>query len=380
MNLKIFACGDIYNKNSKEDFVDDNLKNIIKKCDVSICNFEGPVKSDGMKPIKKAGPHIFQDKTSIKTLKDSGFNLVSLANNHIFDYGQDALNETIKELEKNNIDYIGGGKNYKDTYRTKIINKHGIKIGILSAAENEFGCMYEEMNRGGYAWIFSEIIEDNIRSLKKEVDFVILLAHAGVENIEIPIKEWRNKYKRFCDLGVDVIIGHHPHVSQGFEHYNKSIIFYSLGNFYFDYGELNDKSDDSYSVILDISKEKIDFEIIYHKKINQKTKLTEEQDVNFNIEYLNNLLRDEYEKRNNDVCLKLFNSYYYDYYKTALGLFPKNTKHINKIKHFIKKIFFNKQILDNNNLLLLHNIRIDSHRFVVQRALSLISEEKEYNK
>jgi poly-gamma-glutamate capsule biosynthesis protein CapA/YwtB (metallophosphatase superfamily) len=58
-----------------------------------------------------------------------------------------------------------------------------------------------------------------------------MITHAGVENIKFPIKEWRDRYKRFCDVGVDVVIGHHPHVPQGYEKQNKSMIFYSLGNF-----------------------------------------------------------------------------------------------------------------------------------------------------
>jgi len=67
--------------------------------------------------------------------------------------------------------------------------------------------------------------------LKAEVNFVVLIAYAGVEDIYFPIKEWRERYKRLCDIGVDVIIGRHPHVPQGYEKHNDSIILYSLGDF-----------------------------------------------------------------------------------------------------------------------------------------------------
>lgn len=373
MSIKLFFCGDVVNFRAKEDFIDDELKSIIKSSDLAICNFEAPIKCNKMQPIKKAGPHLYQSRESIRYLKNVGFNFVSLANNHIYDYGQDALVETIQELKNFKIDFIGAGVDFYEAYQPKIIYKNGIKIGFLAGCENEFGCLYEDRNRGGYAWLFHYLIEDNIRELRKSCDFLVLVAHAGVEDIEIPIKEFRDRYKRLCDIGVDVIIGHHPHVPQGYEEYNDSLIFYSLGNFYFDIMGFENKSDDSFSVIIELEKnKKVRFEIIYHKKIEGKTCLVKPHEVNFNLEYLNSLLGDVYNKLNDEICLKLFNQYYYSYYEYALGVMPKSASFVSKIKYVIKKNIKNN--VDKRYLLLLHNIRIDSHRFVVQRALSLISE------
>lgn len=69
--------------------------------------------------------------------------------------------------------------------------------------------------------------------LRNEVDLIIFFAHAGLENYDIPLIEWRERYKRLCDLGVDCVVASHPHVSQGFEQYNGQYIFYSLGNLFF---------------------------------------------------------------------------------------------------------------------------------------------------
>lgn len=378
MSLKFFACGDLVNFTAKSDFVDEQLKNIIRSSDMAICNFEAPIKNSGMQGIKKAGPHLFQSKESVKYLKDIGFDFVSLANNHIYDYGQKGIEETIKELKKFHIDFIGGGGDFEEAYKTTIIEKNGIKIGLLAACENEFGCLYQEQNRGGYSWLFHESIEDNIRELKAKCNFVVMITHAGVENIDIPIKEWRDRYKRLCDVGVDVIIGHHPHVPQGYEKHNNSLIFYSLGNFYFDTASFTDKSDDSYSIVLEFEKSKgVGFEIIYHKKINGQTCLVDKDEVSFDINHLCGLIGTGYKKRNDEISIELFNKYYYGYYESALGVMPKNAKLLSKIKWLIKKLLFPKHGIDNKNLMLLHNIRIDSHRFLVQRALSLISEIKE---
>ncbi len=376
MSVRLFACGDIVNSTVKKDFIDISLESIIQNSDISIGNFEAPINISPMNPISKAGPHVYQSRESVKCLKDAGFNFMSLANNHIYDYGQSALENTIGELNKYYIEYIGAGLNFEDAYVSKKIEKNGITIGLLAIAENEFGCLYEPQNKGGYAWIFHHLVEDNIRKLKQEVDIVVLIAHAGVENIAFPLKEWRDRYKRLCDVGVDVVIGHHPHVPQGYEKYNKSMIFYSLGNFYFDTSSFKDNSDDSYSVVLEFVKSGLkDFKIIYHKKIDGQTRRVEKNEVNFSCEYLNSLLENNYEKLNNEMCIELFNKYYRSYYEFALNAIPKNTTILQIVKFIIKKILFKIRNEDSNNLLLLHNIRIDSHRFVVQRALSLISEK-----
>lgn len=373
--IKFFACGDIVNFTSKSDFVDNSLKTIINSCDLAICNFEAPIKTSNSNPIKKAGPHVFQASESIKYIKDAGFNMVSLANNHIYDYGQQALANTINELQNQGIDFVGAGLTFDKAYQTRIVNKNGVKLAIIAGCENEFGCLFEYKNKGGYAWLFHNLIEDNIRELKKQVDFIILIAHAGIEEIDFPIKEWRDRYKRLCDVGVDLIIGHHPHVPQGYEKYKMSTIFYSLGNFYFDTVGFEDKSDDSYSVVFEITKSGLkDFVIIWHKKIDGQTQKVNKEELSFSLEDLNKLLLEDYERRNNQISLKLFKDYYCSYYEESLGVIPSNSTFVSRLKFITKKLLSLTKSTDERNLLLLHNIRIDSHRFLVQRALSLLSE------
>jgi len=118
VTLKLFACGDIVNLRSKKDFVDEKIKNLIQSSDISICNFEAPIETNNMKAIKKAGPHVYQSKKSIEYLSEAGFNMVSLANNHIYDYGQESLDNTIVELNKYNIDIIGAGVDFDSAYET----------------------------------------------------------------------------------------------------------------------------------------------------------------------------------------------------------------------------------------------------------------------
>jgi poly-gamma-glutamate synthesis protein (capsule biosynthesis protein) len=377
VGVKIFACGDIVSTDAK-DFLDDNIRKVVENADIAICNFEASIKTDGAHPIKKAGPHLVQAPEMIPQLRKYGFDYVSLANNHIYDYGDIAMAHTMSMLEDHGLQYVGCGRDFAQTYQPKVVETNGVKIGLIAGCENEFGCLDEDRGRSGYAWILHRSLEDCVRELKKNVDIVIVLAHAGVENIDFPIKEWREQYRRFCDIGADVVIGHHPHVPQGYEKYGESMIFYSLGNFYFDVDGFEKKSDDSYSVILDIEKDGLkDFDIIFHKKRNGQLCIVKEDEVVYDMDHLNSLLGAEYERLNDTTSLCLFEKYYRGYYEEAMNGMLQKVTFIQGITNIARKTFFPTKSIVERNLLLLHNIKIDSHRFVVQRALYLLTQKDE---
>jgi|LauGreStaDraftv2_3_1035109.scaffolds.fasta_scaffold04101_3 hypothetical protein len=371
MTIKLFACGDVVNSTNKQAWLSEELQQVIKNCDFAVANFEAPIDTVQMQPIAKAGPHVYQSPHSIEYLKQAGFTHVSLANNHIYDYGERAFKNTLSKLNKNGLAFVGAGESFAESYQPQILEKGGVKIGLLAACENEFGCHYDDsLSRSGYAYLFHPLLEDAILALKQQADFVVLIAHAGIENIPIPIKEWRDRYHRLCELGVDVIVGHHPHVPQGYEQYGEGLIFYSLGNFYFDTPAFANKSDDSYSLVLEFEKQaSVSFDVIYHKKIEGKTKRVAKEEVSFNLTQLNTLLAEGYTALNDQYALDTYQAYYKNYYQKAAGA-SGGLK--SKIKRTIKMLLgIQKDQEQSNSLLLLHNIRIDSHRFTVQRALSL---------
>ena len=374
MSLKLFLCGDVVNFKAKTDYLDTKLETLIKSCDISICNFEAPIKHEDMQMIKKAGPHLYQSKESVEYLKKAGFDLFSLANNHIYDYGEVGLNTTLEEIKRCKLNYVGAGSSFDEAYSPVILDKKGVKVGFMSVAEAQFGCLMEDEQRGGYAFIHQSKTEDNIRELRNECDIVVLIAHAGVEDISLPIPEWRNAYKRFCDLGCDLVIAHHPHVPQGYEMYNGSTIFYSLGNFFFDTAGFENTSNDSFSLSINANSEGItDFEIIYHKMENGKVKKVSKDEVNFDLDHLNKSLEIEYEDQISKLVLQLFNDVYLPYYESALHSYPLEKSFKNKVYYMLKNLLNNNVYTVENMLLLLHNIQIDSHRYVVQRALKIIT-------
>lgn len=374
MTISIFVSGDIVIRSNNDRLISDKLRDIILLADLSVCNFEAPIDSKGSF-IPKAGPHIDQSRSAVNIVKKWGFDIFSLANNHIYDHGEMGLKKTIDEIVKNDLEYIGAGLSFDEAYSLTIEEIDNTKIGFLAFCEAEFGALLEDEGRGGYAWINHQSVNNIVIKSKQKVDVLILIAHAGEEEVPLPLPEWRIRYQELCDFGVDVIIGHHPHVPQGWEKYNSSLIFYSLGNFYFDWGGFKKRADASYSVMLKLNNEKIDYEIITHKKINNCLEIINDESFNAYLDKLNTLLKDNYSDISNQQSIYLYKTRHECYYKAYAMTTCKNTRLISKLYRIIKQLFFSTKDTKDRQLLLLHNVRIESHRFATQKALSLLTEK-----
>jgi poly-gamma-glutamate synthesis protein (capsule biosynthesis protein) len=375
--MKVFACGDIVNVRRNNDFVSPEIRDLIKSADVAIGNFEAPIEGFG-EEINKVGPHLCQAKTTPAYLKKAGFNVLSLANNHIYDYGQEGIEKTIEVLSDNNIAFVGGGRNFEEAYRPLIKNINNYKIGIIAAADAEFGCLLDCHNRGGYSWINHPLVEQNIIKTKKEVDVLMLVAHVGAEEVDVPLPEWRKRFRHFCDLGVDIIIGHHPHVPQGYEHYNNSIIFYSLGNFYMNSPGFERSEDTSYSVLINIENKKWqEYEIIPHSKKDDKLLVQSTMEFDNQIRRLNQKLCEDYSSYVNTIVKNLYYDRYLPFYAESMLAMNANEGIYKNFKALVKQILFPNHRKKHRELLLLDIIRNETHRWVVQRALELQYESLE---
>lgn len=112
--MKIFICGDVFLDEKINLSIGDNLNAKMKECDICCANFESPIINDKSHVMKKRGPALKNNRNLAKQMSDNGFNLVTLANNHIFDYGVNGIDNTINILQKNNIASIGAGTSHKD--------------------------------------------------------------------------------------------------------------------------------------------------------------------------------------------------------------------------------------------------------------------------
>ncbi len=224
-NLRIFALGDIFLHTKSGISPFDNIKVIFPKDAIIFGNLE-TVLSDRGNPIEKR-VFLRVNPERINYLKDAGFNIVNIANNHIMDYGEEGLSDTIDVLRKSNIKFIGAGRNIKEAMEPELIKKNGLRIGFIGftsagiiAKEESIGC----------APLIKEFILDSISELRKEVDILVVSLHWGIEYVFYPSPEQQNLARLSIDKGADLVIGHHPHVIQGIEEYKNKLIIYSLGN------------------------------------------------------------------------------------------------------------------------------------------------------
>lgn len=232
MPIKVAFFGDFVAQKSVNIRISEEVRDVINSSDLAVCNFEAPIEGDFIS-FDRVGPHVKQSKDAPALLKSWGFKAVQLANNHMLDYGEEGCKATIDAF--GDIVTFGAGS-YDDSYKVRVVEVNEKRIGFISCVHHEFGVWDTNQTdqQVGTAWIGHHLIQKHILEAKYNVDYLIVLPHAGVEETDAPIPEWRELYRTFIDWGADAVIGTHPHVPQGWEIYKNKPIFYSLGNFYFD--------------------------------------------------------------------------------------------------------------------------------------------------
>ena len=333
---RVFFCGDIINQFSDSQFIGDTLKEVITGADYAVCNFEGAIVSGS-----EVNKGMLQHPSTIDTLKAAGFSLCLLANNHITDYGVDGLLFTINSLPFKGISSVGAGVGQENVYSPLIIEVQDQRIGFINVCEAQVGQFDSEECTYGYAWIGWPYLDRIIAETKSKVDFLFVCVHAGLEHYELPLKEYRALYKRFCDYGADCVIGSHPHIAQGFETYKDSSIFYSLGNFYFPRtidADETDYENNSFSLIYDTKGK--GFEIVYHAIKKRMVEKVEEAKSKVNINRLNSLLfKDNYEAKVREQNDKAYDSLVFRLYQSALNGQEPTDNVSRKAKNIVKYVF-----------------------------------------
>ncbi|MAZ40834.1 hypothetical protein CL654_01850 [bacterium] len=201
------------------------------KTDILFGNLEGPVAYGG-EEIGNLYSFRMHPMT-LSVLKEAGFNVLSLANNHIGDWGPAAANESVNNIKDVGLSSVGWGKEDLNDALT-IIEKEGIRIGYLAFSDVGPAWLPSKKDEAGVYLATQSNLETYIPLAKKEVDILVVSYHFGEEYEPESNKRQQTLARNSIDLGADLIIGHHPHVTQEIEEYNDGLIAYSLGNFIFD--------------------------------------------------------------------------------------------------------------------------------------------------
>ena len=207
---------------------------ILKKSDIVFANLEGPI-SDVGKDMRNL--YSFRmDPSAVPALKGAGISVVSVANNHVGDWGRDAYIDTLAHLKENEISYVGGGANASEAENPVIIEKYGIKIGYLGFSDVGPEWMKSTENQAGVLLANNPRFDEIIQNASKQVEYLIVSIHFGEEYQTKHNARQEYLAHKAIDAGAKIVIGHHPHVIEDTEVYKNGFIAYSLGNFIFDQG------------------------------------------------------------------------------------------------------------------------------------------------
>ncbi|MEC5388109.1 CapA family protein [Uliginosibacterium sp. H3] len=210
-----------------------NFADLLKQADYSIGNLECPVATTGTAMASK----IFTFRAKPQTLQvlKGRFQGLSVANNHSGDYGKKAFLETLQHLKANGFEYFGGGRNLAEAHAPLWIERKGLKIAVLGYDEYKPRSFEAGPDWPGIAWSEDGQVIADIRAARAAgADLVIPMMHWGWEREPNPSERQRQLARTMIDAGADMVVGGHPHITQGAEYYNGKLIVYSLGNFVFD--------------------------------------------------------------------------------------------------------------------------------------------------
>ena len=210
------------------------IRDYLKSADLVFGNLETPITEGPEIPdfemVFRSNPGTEQ------TLKQAGFSVLSLANNHTPNFGEQGLKDTFNYLAEVGIKFVGAGNNEQEANQPVYIETKGIKFAFLAYNDTDIvPASYEAANsHAGTAFMRTEKMAEAVKEAKQKTDFVIISMHAGIEYTDKPNDSQVNFAHAAIDAGADLVIGHHPHVVQTMEKYKGKYIFYSLGNFVFD--------------------------------------------------------------------------------------------------------------------------------------------------
>ena len=378
--MKVLVTGDFcpagriaqrINDISKEELFTDFLP-YIENSDVAITCLECPLTDSTIK-ISKTGPSLKASPLSIRLLKEAGFNLVTLANNHIMDYSVKGLEDTLSVCDAAGIGYVGAGKNKAELTNTYYKTIHGITVAIINVCENEWSTVDPEVGAHSLDPARNYAL---IQAAKKNADYVFIITHGGHEMYHFPSPRMKQTFRFFIEAGADSIINSHTHCISGYEVYHNKPIFYSMGNFLFDgIGQsflnnknINDSWNEGYAVLFQLGNNGLSYQIIPYIQNNHQLGIKlmneeERQKVLRTISSINKIIENDtlLEEEFNRFCFRVSKQYqsFIEPYR-------------NKYLHALRNRRLIPTLLSHQKKLLLKNIiRCESHREVITHLLPL---------
>lgn len=288
---RLLAVGDIYFNRTDLESPYQDIEKLLYKVDIRFCNYEAaftsverPLPGRALSNIPLKSP-----PSNIRALEDGHFDFISLANNHILDYGTEALEETLTAFEERCMVFGGAGRTIEQALNPTVIERQGIYLGFLAFAAAFPPSYTATSSQAGIAPIrihtsyvpdfareaehpgrppavitaldVNDIatMEDAVCNLKRRVDHVIVSYHWGVPGRHDLVDYQRSLGHATIDAGASIVLGHHTHNLQAVEAYKRGVIIYGLSQLIFDLPALSDYgfSEETVAAIIELSRREI---------------------------------------------------------------------------------------------------------------------------
>ncbi|BDV41117.1 capsular polysaccharide biosynthesis protein [Geotalea uraniireducens] len=205
---------------------------LLQTGDLCVGNLEAPITRTGTEFTEKRY-HFRTNPAATIALRHAGFSVLTLANNHMMDFGAQGLRETLANLNHQGIQFTGAGESLNEARRAALVRVKGKTIAFLAYSLTQPVEFFATGNSAGTAPGYALFYQEDVRKARAVADYVIVSFHWGEERRSLPKPYQTAAAHRAIDAGADAVIGHHPHVLQGIEIYRGKPILYSLGNFAF---------------------------------------------------------------------------------------------------------------------------------------------------
>jgi len=259
----------------------DEVRPFFLENDLNIIDLECPLTHSTQK-IVKTGPHIKSTPDTAEILSDLNCKLVVTANNHFKDFGWGGMRDTQNALHTHEIDWCGSGANITEASETKFLHIKGISFAIINMAENEWTTTHGEQP-GCNPIDYPRALQKIQAARQRSTDFVLVILHGGHEHYSLPSPRMKAQFRFMIDAGADAVVGHHTHIISGYEMYKNKPIFYSLGNFCFDWPSLRGGSWNRgmlLRLVFDKSKDiRFDYQLIHQNDAHIGVKYLTQEDL-----------------------------------------------------------------------------------------------------
>ncbi|MHB8781371.1 MAG: CapA family protein [Candidatus Geothermincolia bacterium] len=209
-------------------------KQAISQADIALCNLESALTTRGAPHPSQTSFHQRGDPAAVTAMRDAGIDLVVLANDHVMDYGDEGLADTISALDRAGIAHCGAGFNRAQAHSPAVMEIAGARVAFLAFSSYVPDGYAAEDDRPGIAALTDiAALEDEIEKARAVSDYVVVYFHWGETGVESPSVAQSEIAHAAARAGASLVLGAHPHVLQGMERYADTLIAYSLGNFIF---------------------------------------------------------------------------------------------------------------------------------------------------